>query len=257
MKAFRLIFAAFLAVVGLTGCFQVERVVKLKPDGSGTIEETVMIPKAALEKLQELAPGKPADVFDEAKLKQAAGQMGDDVTFVSAKKISSDAGEGFTATYAFTDINKLKIDQNPGDAIGGAGGAPQNAKKDPIVFHFTKGQPAELSVSMPAPQFKPKKDASEAPDEAALQMMQQMLKDLKIVMALEVEGTISETNAEYHQGSRVTFMDVDFNKVLADPAKFKAMTKANPQTIEEAKALIKEIDGVKIETSPQLKIKFQ
>lgn len=52
-------------------------------------------------------------------------------------------------------------------------------------------------------------------------------------------------------------MEMDFNKVLANPEKFKALAKANPQTMQEAKTLLKEIDGVKVETAPEVKIKFQ
>jgi hypothetical protein len=159
--------------------------------------------------------------------------------------------------YAFTDINKLRIDQNPGDSMGGPGGAPEGGRKDPVVFHFKPGQPAQLRISMPAPQFKPAKPGDAEPDDTTLQMMQQMLKDLKIVSVLEVGGTVSESNAEYRDGSRVSFLDVDFNKVLANPAKFKAMIKANPQTLEDAKKLIHGIEGVKIETAPEVTIQFQ
>ena len=51
----------------LTGCIQVEKVIKLNLDGSGTIEEMVLFPKAALATLQQMAGanGKPVDVFDE------------------------------------------------------------------------------------------------------------------------------------------------------------------------------------------------
>jgi hypothetical protein len=219
-----------------------------------------MIPKTALATLQQMAGagGKPLDIFDEAKLKQAATQMGAGVTFVSGKKLSSDAGEGFVATYAFTDINQLQLDQNPIEAMPEPPGQfGQNKKKEPIVFHFTKGNPAELSVAMPPPEFKPKPPQAAGAEDMAMQMMKQMLKDMKISFALEVPGTISETNAEYHDGSRVTFMEVDFNKVLDDPAKFKALATANPQSMQEAKALIKGLDGVKIETAPEVKIKFQ
>jgi hypothetical protein len=267
MKPLRVLLAAFAAMLCLTGCLQVEKVVKLKPDGSGTVEETVILSKAALASLQQMAAGfggdkaannKIPDMFDEAKLKAAAAKMGDGVTFVSAKKIDNEQGQGFTAVYAFTDINKLKLDQNPGDAL------PENdnmkasgSKKEPITFRFTKGSPAELSLTMPAPEFKPKKEQPEGMEDMAMQMMKQMFKDMRISLALEVQGTISETNAEYRDGSRVTLMDMDFNKVLADPEKFKALAKASPQTLQEAKTLIKGLDGVKIETSPEVKIKFK
>jgi hypothetical protein len=267
MKTLSLLFAACVAMLGVSGCMQEEKVVKLKPDGSGTIEETVILSKAALESIKQMAAGfggdkagggKLPDLFDEAKIKEAASKMGDGVTFVSARKIDNEQGQGFSAVYAFSDINKVKLDQNPGDALPDGGRAkPTPSKKEPIVFHFTKGSPAEVTLAMPAPEFKPKKEQPEGMEDMAMQMMRQMFKDLHITLALEVQGTIRETNAEYHEGSRVTLMDMDFNKVVADPEKFKALAKASPQTLQEAKTLIKGLDGVKIETAPEVKIKFQ
>jgi len=267
MKSVRLILAAFLAMLGLTGCLQVEKVIKLQADGSGTIEETVILTKSALAGIQQMTAGfgggkggdgKAPDLFGDAKLKDAASKMGEGVTFVSAQKIDNEQGQGFTAIYAFTDINKVKLDQNPGDALPDTGKVKASAgKKEPITFHFTKGSPAELSLAMPAPDFKPKKAAADGMEDMVMQMMKQMFKDMRISLAIEVAGTISETNAEYRDGSRVTLMDVDFNKILADPEKFKALAKANPQSLQAAKTLIKGLDGVKIETSPEVKIKFQ
>jgi hypothetical protein len=267
VKALRLILLSFVALLGLTGCLQLEQIVKLKPDGSGTIEETVVLSKAALASMQQMAAGlgggkdggpKIPDLFDEAKIKDAASKMGEDVTFVSAKKIDNEQGQGFTAVYAFSDINKVKIDQNPGDALPDTGHMKATArKKEPITFHFTKGSPAELSFAMPPPEFKPKKEQPEGMEDMVMQMMKQMLKDMRLSLVLEVQGEITETNAEYRDGSRVTLMDMDFNKVIADPEKFKALAKANPQSVQEAKALIKGLDGVKMETAPEVKIKFQ
>jgi len=271
MKALRLLFAAIVAMFGLTGCLQMEQVVKLKPDGSGTVEETVVLSKAGLaameqmigafaaggDKKKEGAPAMP-DLYDEAKLKAAASKMGEGVTFVSAKKIDGEQGKGFTAIYAFTDVNKLKLDQNPGEALPDSGGPkPAGNKKEPILFQFDKGSPAQVTLKMPAPEFKPKEKQPEGMEDMAMQMMQQMFKDMRISIVVEVQGTISETNAEYRDGSRVTLMDMDFNKVMANPEKFKALAKANPQSLQEAKTLIKGLDGVKIETAPEVKIKFQ
>ncbi len=269
MKAFRLIFAALTVMLGLTGCLQMEQIVKLKPDGSGTVEETVVLSKAGLAAMEQMVgaiggdkktEGGSAmpDLYDEAKIKAAAAKMGDGVTFVSAERIDGERGKGFKAVYAFTDVNKLKLDQNPGDALPDSGGPkPAANKKEPILFQFDKGSPAQLTLKMPAPEFKAKEPQPEGMEDMAMQMMKQMFKDMHISMAVEVEGTISETNAEYRDGSRVTLMDMDFNKVMADPEKFKALAKANPQSLQEAKTLIKGLDGVKIETAPEVKIKFQ
>lgn len=278
MKTLRALFAAALFTLGLTGCLQIEKLVKLKPDGSGTIEETVVMSKESVAQMEQMAAGfggldkkkedKPAakgfDLMDEKKLRAAAEKMGDGVTFVSAKKIDNDKGSGFVATYAFTDINKLKLDQNPGDAMPTPGGVKTGAgsgasKVEPVTFKFAKGSPAELLVKMPAPDLKKaeKKEQPPGSEDMAMQMMKQMFKDMKITMAIEVAGEIKETNAEYHDGSRVTLIEMDFNKLLADPEKFKKLAKENPKTLQESKVLMKGIDGVKVETAPEVKIKFQ
>ena len=265
MKSLPLFFAAMATMLGLTGCLQVEKIVKLKPDGSGTVEDKVILTKAAFANFQKMAAsfggekaggGKAPDVFDEAKLKEAAGRMGEGVTFVSAQKISTEQGDGFIATYAFTDINKLTIDQNP-EGLPLRGVKTSSDGKEPIVFHFTKGTPAELSLTMPPQQFKPKNERPAGLEDMTMQVAERTFKDMHLSMAIEVEGTIKETNAEYRDGSRITLMDMDFNKVLADPEKFKALARANPQSLQESKALLKGLDGVKIETASEVKIKFQ
>jgi hypothetical protein len=267
MKPLRLVLLPLLLVLGFTGCLQVEKIVKLKPDGRGTIVETVVVSKAWLGGFEKAAGalaggkdsgGKAPDLFDEAKLKEDAAKMGEGVTFVSSEKISNDEGEGFTATYAFTDVNKLTIDENPGGALPQSHSPKAEVpKKEPIVFHFTKGSPAELTLTMPPPDFRPKKEPPAGVEDMIMQAMQHTLKDMRVSMAVEVEGKIVETNASYHDGSRVTLMELDFNKVMADPEKFKALASANPQSLEEAKALLKGLDGVKIEMAAKVEIKFE
>jgi hypothetical protein len=74
---------------------------------------------------------------------------------------------------------------------------------------------------------------------------------------VEFQGSITETNAEYRDGSRVTLMEMDFNKLLSNPEKFKALAKGNPQSLQDSKALLKGLDGVKIESAPEVTVKFQ
>jgi hypothetical protein len=80
---------------------------------------------------------------------------------------------------------------------------------------------------------------------------------MKITVALEVQGAITETNAQYRDGSRVTLMEMDFNKLLANPEKFKQLVKQNPQSLQESKTLLKGLDGVKIESAPEVTVKFE
>ena len=191
--------------------------------------------------------------------------MGEGVTFVSAKKITEKDREGFTAIYAFTDISKVKLSTNPPDLGGGGDLGLKKGDTEPVTFKFTKGGTAELAVTTPAMKAavaKSKEETAadatqEAMNEAMLPMMQQMFKDMRMSMSVEVAGKISTTNATYKEGSRVTMLDVDFNKILADPAKMKAMTKIKDPNSAEGKALVASVPGIKVETAETVKIKFQ
>ena len=260
--------AALLPALFLAGCLQVDAVVKVKPDGSGTIEQKVMMTPEVVAQMKSMAqafggdkPGaKGAEIYDEAKLKAQAAEMGEGVTFTSGKKATAaDGSEGYTAVFAFTDIAKLKLKTSPG-AFGPAGsGMSMKSKDAPVTFQFTKGRPAELTIHNE--RTAKKKDAAPSPEDAAqealLPMMQQMLKDMRMNVAVEVVGKISETNAQWKEGSRVTLMDMEMNKILADPVKFKAMTKIKDPNSAEEKALIASVPGIKVETAETVKIKFQ
>lgn len=262
-----------LPLLFLAGCLQVDAVVKLKPDGSGTIEQKVMMGGAIVQQMKSMAAafgGEKAaadgGIYDEAKVKARAAEMGPGVTYVSSKKETApDGSEGFTATYAFTDINQVKLKADPGD-FGPQGGGMKiksHSKEPPIAFQFTKGQPASLKILNPRAKADPagKPGAPPSPEDAMqdamLPMMQQMLKDMRMHVAVEVAGRIVESNAQWKEGSRVTLMDLEMNKILADPAKFKAMTKFKDPSSPEAKALIASVPGIKVETAETVTIKFQ
>jgi hypothetical protein len=281
-----LIFRCFILVVlGVfsTGCFQVDRVVRVKPDGSGSITQTVIIPHAVLKQLAEglklsidgqVVPGtdpkpkiKSAADPDEDKLREAAKRMGEGVTFVSAKKTSTAVGEGFVATFAFTDINKVRIDQNPSDAMPDSSSPgltiEANPNPDPeyITFELTRDRPSRLVVHMPQVKSVAKrKKASQAdatPPEMAEAMMADMFKDMRFTLVVEADGKLVKTDAQHVSGTRVTLLDMDFNKLLADPAKVKALAKASPATFEEIKPFLKGIDGMKFETKATVTLAFQ
>ena len=292
-----------LAATLLSGCFQVETVVSVKPDGSGTVTESVMMPKSMLEQMKQMTEGfakglgeaakaadpnakvpadatasasKGFDLMDEKKLKEQASKMGSGVTFVSAKKVTNDKGEGYVATYAFTDINQLRIDQSPSDNMpdagpmggpGGSGGdeAKREEKSEPITFQFKKGKVAELIVKNPSPQTDPaaksseKKPEDSAPggEEMAMMVMQQMFKDMRMSLKLEIADGIAETNASHVEGNVVTLIDMPFGKLLADPANMKKLEAMKDASPADAAAAFKDIAGLKIETKEEVTVKVK
>ncbi len=283
------------AAAGLGGCLDMEKVVHVKPDGSGFVEERMLMKREAIAMMQGMATmasqpggGGGFKLLDRDRLAAEAAGMGAGVTLTSVEALSTPAGEGYVARFAFTDINQLTLDQNPnqpgsGDAaqasppghasaadIDDGGAAAHEAparKKEAIRFEFHKGDQPVLVIRSPKDAEAPTGDATTAdaaseplPDgpegQMALQMMQQMFKGMHVAVNVEVEGEIIETNAGFRQGSRVTLMDIQFDQVLADPERFKRLASAQPEGIEQVKALMKDLPGVKVELNDPVEIRF-
>jgi hypothetical protein len=254
----------FLVALGSAGCLRSTTVIDLKSDGSGTIVQETAVSAQALGMLQGLAGAnqagdKPAQLFGEEQARKAAATMG--VTFVSGESIKTGELEGYRARYAFDNIEKVtvKMDQATDDLAPGS-----NTRKPPFGFTFTRGATASvLNIRMPeqAPGEGPGglpfpgagpggTDADKAQAAQAMAMMKMMMKGLFVDVALNVNGRILKSNAPYVDGSRVTLMQIDFDKLLTDEA---ALLKL--QSAKNLKSLAA-VPGLKVVAEPNVTIEF-
>ncbi|HTZ17867.1 MAG TPA: hypothetical protein VMB78_05445 [Dissulfurispiraceae bacterium] len=167
------IFCAIIACLFLSGCIQNDTVIHVKPDGSGTIEETVALSNMLMASFQNMSKGmsegdagaKPdadagsaasadgkdnhkdtdgakdkaegMDSFIQSMMKDAQAretQYGPGVKFVSAAPVKTETMSGYKAIYAFKNINTLRINQNPEKKTGmPADSKDQAAKKEEII----------------------------------------------------------------------------------------------------------------------------
>jgi hypothetical protein len=80
---------------------------------------------------------------------------------------------------------------------------------------------------------------------------------MRIVLAIAVQGTITETNAAYASGSLVTLLDMDFATILADEATVKKLAGSQSQSMTATKAMVQSLPGVRIDTQERISIKFK
>jgi hypothetical protein len=269
MRVARFVWIAALSTL-LTGCINSGTLIKLKPDGSGTIEQSLLMNLQAFKGMlggleaQGAKPVGPA--FNEADLKRQAERMGG-VKFVSAEPIKAPNGfEGMKGIYSFEDINKVRVDQDPNMAGTSSAPAPTEATpKNPVVFKFAKGATSVLTVTFPDEGMKDAKPAPDAaqggPDMSSPQMMammKAMFDGFKVAIDLEVLGTIVKTNADYVTGSKVTLLEMDLGQLLQDEAKLKELqTKVKPgASISEVKPYLKDVKGIKI-NDPVVTVEFK
>ena len=91
----------------------------------------------------------------------------------------------------------------------------------------------------------------------AMAQMKEMFNGMKITMDIELIGDVVETNATYQSGSRITMMELDFDKLLENPDKLEQMSQLQPETLEETKKLMKDLPGMKVEMNREIEIKFE
>ena len=265
----KLAVAVMAAVIG-SGCIRSTTLITVKPDGAGTIEQTVLMNAAALKGMlgglgdaQQSSGG-----ISEEELRKTAARLGEGVTYVSSEPIKADDGfEGAKAVYAFTDISKVRVDQDPNLAGSTPGGVSTTTKKsdNPVTFAMTRtGGVSNLTVTF---NDKPVRDkATEAPPTGGPQMdnpqmtemMKTMFKGFKVNIDLQVVGAILKTNADHVSGSKVTLLEMDLEALLADEAKLREVQKAlGPNaSIAELKPYLKDIKGLKV-NDPVVTIAFK
>jgi len=278
-KIFSFVTVLFL-ILNLAGCFQVSTLVKVRPDGSGTLEETVLMRKELLGQMKAMGEQmgdkdtKEKDketpgMLSEEALRKKANELGEGVTYVSSKKVTTEKFEGYKAVYSFKDINKLKFNQNPSGSIPGSQSPAQeeDGKKESVVFKLTKGDMSRLIITMPEnePADKPgeskgkiKKDMPDDPNsEALMAQMKELFEGMKMGLEVEVMGAIVQTNATHRDGSKVILMDIDLGKLFEQKENLKKFSAQKPDTIEDAKKLMKDIPGIKVELNKEVTIEFR
>src|SRR6185369_17349937 len=141
MRIPRLALAA-LVILPTTGCFQSSTVIRVKADGSGTIEQRLLLTQQALDQLRAftILGGGDADNADptsEAQARALASVIGSGVTYVSSMPITSGRSQGRESTYSFADITQLRISEQPSvPGTEGLRAAGVNAGGSPITFAF-------------------------------------------------------------------------------------------------------------------------
>jgi len=248
----------------LSGCLKSATLVKVKPDGSGTIEQSMLVNMQTFKGMMGGMGGQLKEsgaVLNDAEFKRAAERMGARPISLTPKK--DGPFEGSTALYAFDDISKIRVDQDPqmGGSTSGAAAKPPSSAS-PIRFTFARqGASSVLTLAFDEKaNTTTSKGAPDTPplDPAMMQMIKGVFQGFRIAIDLEVEGTIVKTNADYVSGNRVTLVEIDMAALLEDEAKLKALqSKIRPgATLSEVKPYLKDMKGVKI-NHPMVTIEYR
>ena len=270
MKMNKWVTIAFTAAVFFNGCIQIETTLFVKKDGSGTINERVVMSKTFVNMLKEFAhsfqDSTSTDefaLFKEDEIISDAQNYGADVSYVSHNFISEENWEGYTAVYAFNDVSKIKLTPDPDDKVEvGMGEEKTTQAKDYYYFSFIKGDIPELIIDRPEIQMdegegeeSEQDETQEANDQLGDEFIK-MMEGMSIKVKVGIEGEILNTNATYVDGSEVTLFQMDLSEMMKDKDNFKEFTSKQPENVEEMKEFLKKFPSMKLEIEKPVKIKF-
>jgi hypothetical protein len=255
------------------GCISVDSVVKVKADGTGTIEQTMLINSSAMGMMSMMGGGQegteakakldPAVLFSKDKLQAEAANLGDGVTFVSSTPLAQGDMKGVKAVYAFTDFNALKVSTALPDLEDGGTQVKGKGERLPMVLSRS-GASSLITLDM---LDKPDASKGDAPKKAEgapempkemMAMLAPMFKDMRVAISLEPQGTLVRTNATHVQGQRITLFDVAFGEVFADPAGLEKLEKlGNNPSMNDIRTVLKGMKGIKINEVEKLEVEFR
>ena len=207
----------------LAGCFQVDAVLTVRPDGSGELREAVsadgLMAVGLLQNAAALHPGDPAQRQQGAFVR-------------SVEREVRPGGARVVVTYDVPDVTALVYEVgdavDPGALAGELGAPPQDAEAEhggePYRFAFTPGQggaPAELRVVTPAPRL----DAPDADnpflggdaERTPLQTFETSMAlfgRLAMRFAVRVDGEFVGADGGWRSGDEVLLSEVDFGTFL-------------------------------------------
>ncbi|HWI39880.1 MAG TPA: hypothetical protein VNX25_00160 [Verrucomicrobiae bacterium] len=239
----RLVLVAVLALA-LSGCFRHSTVVRVRRDGSGTVERTLLVNRDVLGRLKLTAeelvsltdtPGFHVsfDFFDREGLARRGAGMGEGVTFLGGEPVSTPEGQGFRATYGFRDISRITV------PLAGGSAGPS------LRFSMQQGEQSTLLVRQDPPFASVRPVAPGEPDAPAGASFT-LPAGMKFSVAVEVEGEVLASDARYRESGRISLVEIDSDRLLAAPP-------AEPLRL----LLGAPLPGVLVDLSPEIRVVFR
>lgn len=273
--------ALVVLLVLCSGCGVFRTLLKVNPDGSGTIVQTTRLNAMATQFMSSMATTgdsmrQDADdtptLFTKKKIRARAAQFGDGVHFVRMKHLDERGGKGYRAVYTFDDVRTVRL--LPGERMDIGDDAPDASADDaetktPITFDFSVGASATLTMHLgglaaPDASVNMSKGDPNAPDtfNTARQkrMARMMLRDAEMRIAVEPQGTLVGTDATHRTAAgRITLMALNFNELMADPQAFDRFLTAKNQgrTDADTEQMIRALPGIRVETKEAVTMRFK
>jgi len=266
MKKYAALLLAISTSLLLTGCIELDSVLTLNKDGSGSIEETTLLSAQASAMMAMMAtagagqPGAPAPPPDlmvsREKAEATAKEMGPGVTLKTFEALKTpDGKQGQKIVYAFPDISKINYHSGSSAA----------------TFTFSNGtltirnlsnasNPATVPPLPGAPAVPGRSANTPPPSAQEIAMVKGMFAGMRMALRVTAPSGIASSDATYVDGNTVTLLDLQMDKLFDNPdalAKLSTLSPNPNMSPAEAAEALKGIPGVRAELRDVVTIKLK
>lgn len=267
MKKFFISQIIILLVIFLSGCLQIETNIYVNKDGSGTLEETVLFKDEVIEMMKQFmmafdsTQSEEIDFFKEEELITKASQYGEGVSFASKEVLKSNGYEGAKIKYIFTDISKLKLNLFSDEAVPGVNTAetPKNPEETLKFVFSSDNSESNLKILIPSMVEQEQETQEEVNDStfnAEFEKAKEMFADMKVSFRIIPSERIKQTDADFYNDNKVTLLEINMNGLLNKPELFRELSDNKVKSLDEFRALIKNVEGFQIESKNEVLIIF-
>lgn len=231
MKKALLTIWSLLLLLCLTGCMEDAMIITVNPDGSGELMLRHAMNEAAIDGMAGglgfgEEPAEAPDVTKQLKEKVLGigEELGDAVKLKSEQAFKTDKGwAGFQAVYTFADINKLELHQSNMGVGENVEDVEVEDVPDEEKLRF-KFEGKRLEVLLPALNAGDDAPAADDPEsQAMMAMMAPMLKGMRLMWAVKLNGPVKSNTADlpFGGGKGFLLMDLKMDKLVGSPALMK------------------------------------
>jgi hypothetical protein len=229
------------------------------------VEETVLLGAqlAAMMAQGGGAGGGPGDqlkglILDKEGAEKRAKQLGEGVTVKSIEEVKSPDGKtGNKVVFAVPDITKLKYQPNTPDE------KEDGKKSDEDMTFAIEGSTLTITNASADKKKgeveKPKKSPEElAQMKAQMGMMKPMFAGMRMTIEVKAAGGIASTDASHANGDTLTYIDIEFDKLMDNFEAFSEMMEgADGMSMSEAAKKFEKVNGMKIEGKKVVKVELK
>lgn len=268
------------------GCLDATTTVDVRPDGSGTVTETVYVARPMERMLNVMASmatsmmqtegtrpatPAPADGPDRVRYEARAAAMGPRVQLASLENTTRRDGQnGIQAVYTFADVRTLRVPVDPPYPVPdfGEGATAETAR---VTFTFTPGAVPELTAAIPwaaaaqrsvAARLTARPSTPLSNEESV--MLRHVLDGFRARLVIESKKGVSETSAMFSEDvnnrdgrRRVVLYDLDISTLSRNAGLLEQMAAIGPaRDMNDALGRYAGLPGLKIERQPQIRIRF-